>query len=406
MKPTKLSSRRAIAALEPKGQPYIVWAGDLPGFGLRVQPTGVKTFILRYRPRGAGRGTNQRTLTLGRFPALTPEQARDLATAALARVVSGGDPSRERPVPTTVGDVLGPYHRSLEGRASYRIVGSDIRLHLKPALGKILASELTAHDVRKMSDRLIKQGKRTRAGACVRLLRAAYRHAGLDPAVFAAVKAAAWRKRKRAASLEELSAVLAACDLLLERGEEWPFSIYLVLLLILTGARPGEWRTAKWTDIKYGQLVRTEHKTAQATGEPREIELTAHAAELLERIPRFAGNPYVLPGRKRGQPVVSYARTWQAICKAAGVTGLQVRDLRRTFASIALGEGASVDQIGRALGHSQSGTALGYAWLLPEHRRLIAERVGAIVTGLNGAPRPQAQPSAGQATPRAREGDT
>ena len=383
MKPTKLSSRRAIVALEPKDQPYTMWAGDLPGFGLRVQPTGVKTFVLRYRPKGAGRSANQRTLTLGRFPALTPEQARDLATTALAKVATGGDPARERPVPTTVGEVLEAYHKSLEGRASHRVVGNDIRLHLTPALGKILASELTAHDVRKLSDRLTKEDKRTRAGACVRLLRAAYRHSGLDPAAFAAVKAAAWRKRKRAASLEELSSVLSACDTLLERGEEWPFSIYLVLLLILTGARPGEWRTAKWTDIRNGQLVRTEHKTAQVTGEAREIELTAYAAELLERIPRFAGNPYVLPGRKRGQPVVAYARTWRAICKEAGVTALQVRDLRRTFASIALGEGASIDQIGRALGHSQSGTALGYAWLLPEHRKLIAKRVGAIVTGLN-----------------------
>jgi Arm DNA-binding domain len=184
MKPTKLlSSRRAIAALEPKGQPYTMWAGDLPGFGLRVHPTGVKTFILRYRPRGAGRSSNQRTLTLGRFPALTPEQARDLATAALAKVASGGDPAqeakllRERPAPTTVGEVLEAYHRSLEGRASYRVFGSDIRLHLKPALGKIPASELTAQDVRKLSDKLTKQGKRTRAGACVRLLRAAYRRA-------------------------------------------------------------------------------------------------------------------------------------------------------------------------------------------------------------------------------------
>ena len=69
---------------------YHVWDSDLAGFGLRVEPTGAKTFIAKYRANGGGRNATQRVVTIGRFGTVTTDQARKQAKKILggAAVVS------------------------------------------------------------------------------------------------------------------------------------------------------------------------------------------------------------------------------------------------------------------------------------------------------------------------------
>jgi len=70
---------------------YIVWDTGLRGFGLRVEPSGLKTFIARYRA-GGGRTGLQRQATIGRYGTITLDQARKLARRTLAAAASGEDP--------------------------------------------------------------------------------------------------------------------------------------------------------------------------------------------------------------------------------------------------------------------------------------------------------------------------
>jgi hypothetical protein len=88
-------TKRVVDSSQPTDRRYYVWDSDLAGFGLRVETSGAKTFIVRYRADGGGRSAAQRFVTVGRFGKLTAEQARKQAKTILGSVATGEDPAGE-----------------------------------------------------------------------------------------------------------------------------------------------------------------------------------------------------------------------------------------------------------------------------------------------------------------------
>jgi Arm DNA-binding domain len=86
-------SKRNIDGLAAIGKRLIYWDDELAGFGLRVEQSGNKTFIVRYRP-GGGRNAPKRFLTIGRFGKLTPEETRNEARRMLSAGELGNGPCR------------------------------------------------------------------------------------------------------------------------------------------------------------------------------------------------------------------------------------------------------------------------------------------------------------------------
>lgn len=86
----KLTKRVAEGA-EARDTEYTIWDKDIPGFGLRVMPSGRRSYMIQYR-----NGTRTRRMVLGPHGVLTPEQARTMAMSALAAVRQGGDPAADR----------------------------------------------------------------------------------------------------------------------------------------------------------------------------------------------------------------------------------------------------------------------------------------------------------------------
>ena len=84
---------RSVAEARPGKSRYIIWDEKLTGFGLRVSPSGTRSFIVQYRTPESGRRMANRKKVLGRAPEITPSQARSLAREWLRRVAA-----RERSV--------------------------------------------------------------------------------------------------------------------------------------------------------------------------------------------------------------------------------------------------------------------------------------------------------------------
>src|ERR1700722_15591876 len=97
-------SKRTASSLTPTTRPYIVYDQDLPGFGLRVMPSGTKTWIIEYRPGPGGRKVYTRRMKIELASKITPGEARARAREILARVRLGEDPAgakkNARQIPT------------------------------------------------------------------------------------------------------------------------------------------------------------------------------------------------------------------------------------------------------------------------------------------------------------------
>ena len=138
-------TKRTIEAAEVRDKDYLVFDDELSGFGLRVLPSGRKNFILQYRI-----GTRTRRLTLGYFPALTAEQARDKVFKTLAAIRDGKDPMEEKKAFASCPDMKAFCEHFMEIHAAVHLKTCTrlryegiIKNHLVPTLGRLKITEVT-----------------------------------------------------------------------------------------------------------------------------------------------------------------------------------------------------------------------------------------------------------------------
>ena len=150
--------KKSSNQLEPKAARYVKWDGALPGLCIRVEPSGTKTFVLRYRPAGTGRDGPKRFLKIGRYDPLTPHEARRQAREILGQVASGKDPTADLAVgraTITVADLAARYRRRghAEAQGPYYCPLCPLPQPFRE-MGKIKADSVTRATVSKLHLRL------------------------------------------------------------------------------------------------------------------------------------------------------------------------------------------------------------------------------------------------------------
>ena len=153
-------TKRAIDATKADGTDRVLWDEELRGFGLRVKPGGLKSFVIQFRNR---QGMSRR-LTVGQYSRLTPDEARREARRLLSDVERGLDPVERRVQERkamTVGDLCVEYlakadagliigRKGLPKKAgTLAIDRGRIARHIVPLLAKRPLKDLTSADVRR-----------------------------------------------------------------------------------------------------------------------------------------------------------------------------------------------------------------------------------------------------------------
>jgi integrase len=185
------------------------------------------------------------------------------------------------------------------------------------------------------------------------------------------------RKRKRYLSRDELQRLLAALDTFADAGVRWRFA-QLVRLLLLTGCRINELMAAEWSwlDEQAARLTLPPeaHKTG-GDGSERVIHLPPAASLILRELRRETNSRWIIAGDGDGH-LVGYWRMWSQLLEHAGIENLRIHDLRRSYASIGLSAGLSLDQIGELLGHNSPQTTARYAFLVEDAAKAAAALIG------------------------------
>lgn len=403
MERTAKLTKRTVDAAAPEASRFIIWDSELKGFGLRVEPTGAKSFVVRYRV-GGGRAAPQKQIKLGNMGPLTPDAARQRAREIIAAVVRGEDPaaerSRFREAPTVrqiAALFLEDHVEAKRKSATLRAYRTLLDSHVLPAFGGTKAESLTRSTVATLHrDMKASPYQANRMLAVVGSLYAFASRRNLVPEDMNPAKRIEKyqeRKRERFLNTEELVRVGAALAQtegegvpMTVRGRETvarisPSAAAAIRLLLFTGARVSEILTLRWAfvDMEGARLNLPESKTGS-----KAILLSPPALAVLASLPRQKGSPFVIAGQRIDAPMADLKRPWAIVQHAAGLSGVRIHDLRHTFASVGAGSGLGLPTIGKLLGHTQAATTHRYAHLADDPLRRANDAIGERIAGAIG----------------------
>lgn len=373
-------TKRLVDAAQPRSEEYLIWDDEISGFGLRVMPSGRKTFLLKYRV-GGGRSATMRKPTIGVYGTVTPDEARTIAKKWMAEIINGGDPSGERKssrLAPTVSNLLdrflSEYSLPRNQPSTYAKNKRLIETKIKPALGSLKVNDVTPRNIAAFQHR--HSDTPIEANRCLALLSTAFKLAavwGLRTGENPVRGISKFREsaRDRVLSVAELGRLGAALSDLEDSGSNL-YGITAIRLAAPTGWRIGEILSLKWNNV---DLELLEASVSGKTGK-RSAAISAPVASLISGLPRFGD--FVFPGRNKDKHL-DYAvvrRIWASACMNAGIEDARIHDLRHGAATTGARLGASAHILRDLLGHRTLAMSNRYVARLLDPVRDISEKVG------------------------------
>ena len=369
-----------IDSLPAGGRDVVYWDSKLPGFGVRVYPSGVKVYLVQTRADG-----KSRRLTVGRHGLITANEARKRAARIIADIKAGKEPApRNGASPAdaspTIAEVAARYmteHVAVLCKPMTQLqCRSILDRHLLPVLGGERLGEIGRGRVASLHHGL--RETPNMANKVLELLSRLFKMAELweiapeggNPCRF--VRKFKERGRERFLSDEEFRRLGRALGELEAEGRVPPDIVGAFRLLMLTGCRKSEILTLRWdeVDLRAGEIQLRDAKTGA-----RAVAISPSARRVLEGLARVARSPWVFPGKKPGRHYQNLNMPWRLIRARAGLDDVRIHDLRHSFASRALALGETLPMIGKLLGHKKVQTTARYAHLARDSVKASAARV-------------------------------
>jgi len=222
-----------------------------------------------------------------------------------------------------------------------------LEAHLKPYFGKLDLREITPLDIETYRAKRLGTGvKKSTTNREMALLKkmfhlaADWGYCAENPVVKVKLFPERDNLKERVLSAEEETSLLAHCP---------PHLAPIVVFALNTGLRRGEILGLRWDQVDpAGKSVRV---TRTKSGRDRSVPLNDAAAGVIRAPSRKGHGSYVFPSTKGGELMKSVAHSFARACRLAGITGLRFHDLRHTFATRLIRQGADIITVQALLGH-------------------------------------------------------
>jgi integrase len=329
-----------------------IWDYRVPAFGLRVSPTGNKSFVLLYRHKG-----RPRRLTLGKYPIVSLAEARNRAIAALGEVARGIDPRVKKATANHImrfDDTVDMFVRtycSQHNRAS-------TRRETERLLRARFASRWAARDLReigkadivKIVDETLQMGAPSAANHALATIRLFFNWCfdrGLvDNNPCDRLKAPAKKiARDRVLDDVEIARVWHAASSI-----GYPFGT-ISQLLLLTAQRRNEVTSMRWKDLDFEAALWSIPAGLTKNGATHVVPLVPEVLAILRRVPRI-DNDLLFPSRVgEGRAFSGFSKGKERLATLSDVAEFTLHDLRRTAATRLASLGVAPHVVERLLNH-------------------------------------------------------
>ena len=386
----KLTDAR-IGKLRAGDVEYTVWDTRILGFGVRIRPTGHKSYVYHRYAEG-----QSRRFTLGPVALGSVDEARRECIEAWGSMQSG---ERAEGVDGVSAPLFRDFVAGSWRAACYEPCKQSTKTSKHWALNNQLLPVFGAMPL----DRIDRTGvirwfegySATAPGganSALLVFRQIMNHAisrgHIETNPTRGVKKNPRPKLTRFLSREEIGRLHEVLDRYDPRRPSGKAQADIIRLLLMTGCRKSEVLTLRWREVNGDTLELEDSKTG-----PRQVLLSPEARAIIERQPQ-SGNPWVFPSPVNPAQARSDLSLWNRVRKLAGIEDVRLHDLRHTFASQAAMQGIPLPVVARLLGHAQVQMTLRYAHVSDRDVEAAAERIGGVMAGImNRSPvRPEPAP--------------
>jgi integrase len=342
--------------LPDKNKRHYFYDTKIKGLELMVTEQGTKSFKVYRKFNG-----KPVRVTLGKYPEMTIENARNEAQRVIADMISGKNPNEEKKnirSETTFGEMFEIFieRHSKVMKKTWKADEGEIKRFLSTWFNKKL-STITKQEIQLIHEKIKKENGLYQANRMLARIHIIYNKAiewgwnGTNPA--SSIKKFKEKSRDRFLHPDELPRFFES----LEAEPNSTIKDYIYISLF-TGARKSNVLSMKWEDINFERCEWLIPETKN--GESLRVHLTEKVIDILKNRLRLSPNSkWVFESIGKTGHLVEPKSGWKRILQRAGIKDLRLHDLRRTLGSWQAATGANSYIIGRSLGHkNQQSTAI------------------------------------------------